>query len=275
MANILIPVDFSTISESAIKAGLQIASALDSEIIFLHLIEARAKDIFDKDSRNDFHRRVLNEVTKKTGKMEEYSKWAAKEKVRSEYYLNYDREYSSLIDFAEKNHVGLIVMGTHGASGTREILFGTHSQRIARLSYIPVLVVKEGNVPTEFRRVAFFTDLTEPPGEGFEALASICRILRAELHLVTLDLQDQSMDHDETMQKMGSYSSLIPEQVIRKDLFNSVDIESGVTEYCETHNIDIAAMVTHSERSNRGLFAGSVTEKMVNHLKFPVMSLHN
>jgi nucleotide-binding universal stress UspA family protein len=47
----------------------------------------------------------------------------------------------SLISAAQEKDCGLIVVGTHGASGLRELLLGSVSYHVVHLSPIPVVVV--------------------------------------------------------------------------------------------------------------------------------------
>ncbi|WP_025270302.1 universal stress protein [Hippea sp. KM1] len=48
----------------------------------------------------------------------------------------------SIVDFANKNEIDLIVMGAHGKSGLERFMFGSVTEKVMRLSDIPVLEVK-------------------------------------------------------------------------------------------------------------------------------------
>jgi hypothetical protein len=49
-------------------------------------------------------------------------------------------------------------------------------------------------------------------------------------------------------------------------VYNCFDFEEGLVEFTKKHG-SITAMVTHGEK-------GTITEKIVNHLDIPVLSLH-
>lgn len=50
-----------------------------------------------------------------------------------------------IVDFAEKNDIDLIVMGTHGKTGIQRLLIGSVAENVVRHSKKPVLVVRGEN----------------------------------------------------------------------------------------------------------------------------------
>jgi nucleotide-binding universal stress UspA family protein len=47
-----------------------------------------------------------------------------------------------IIDYATKENIDMVVIGTHGRSGLMHILMGSIAERVVRLSPCPVLTVK-------------------------------------------------------------------------------------------------------------------------------------
>jgi nucleotide-binding universal stress UspA family protein len=47
-----------------------------------------------------------------------------------------------ILRYAEKNNIGLIVMGTHGRKGLDKILFGSTAEKVVRSADCPVLTVR-------------------------------------------------------------------------------------------------------------------------------------
>jgi nucleotide-binding universal stress UspA family protein len=70
-------------------------------------------------------------------------------------FNNLDAELNSM---ARKEGLDLIAMGTQGATGAREILFGTHAVQVLHKAEVPVLVVPSAAQPDELKQVLFPTD---------------------------------------------------------------------------------------------------------------------
>ena len=52
------------------------------------------------------------------------------------------RPYEAIIQTAEANHCDLIVMASHGRSGTSALLLGSETQKVLAHTEIPVLVCR-------------------------------------------------------------------------------------------------------------------------------------
>ncbi len=48
-----------------------------------------------------------------------------------------------IVDYAEKNDVDLIVMGTHGRGGLEKMWLGSVTEKVLRKAHCPVLVVRQ------------------------------------------------------------------------------------------------------------------------------------
>ncbi|MGI0045233.1 MAG: universal stress protein [Nitrososphaeraceae archaeon] len=63
-------------------------------------------------------------------------------RLKSEVIVTSTSVPAAIIDYASKNRVNLIVIGTRGRSGIKKVLLGSVAQEIIRESRCPVLVAK-------------------------------------------------------------------------------------------------------------------------------------
>jgi len=48
-----------------------------------------------------------------------------------------------IIEVAEREHAGMIVMGSHGRTGLAHLMIGSRAERVVRLAPMPVVIVKD------------------------------------------------------------------------------------------------------------------------------------
>ena len=63
-------------------------------------------------------------------------------KVRTDVVIGVSSVAKEIIDYAEKNRVDMIVMGSRGLSGIKKMLLGSVADGVLRYSRCPVLVTK-------------------------------------------------------------------------------------------------------------------------------------
>jgi len=139
--HILVPTDFSAPSDRALSMAVDLALTFKARITLLHVwsmpnvgyAEALAWPTNEMESAA---RRTLSEAQARVS-----------ERLPDvDTVLQLGRDWQVIIDVAKERAVDLIVMGTHGRHGLPRVILGSVTEKVVRLSPIPVLTV---NVPLE------------------------------------------------------------------------------------------------------------------------------
>lgn len=135
---ILVPVSLSNLEDNVVRHAVEHSLNHDSE---LHAVHVVADDILERMENDDTveprnlgsktSREVLSDVKKK---VPEDVGFVSKELVGS--------PSSSIVRYANKNDIDIIVMGTHGRSGVERYLLGSVAEEVVRNSSCPVLTVE-------------------------------------------------------------------------------------------------------------------------------------
>jgi nucleotide-binding universal stress UspA family protein len=141
MIKILLPTDFSKASLNAIEYALDFASGSNVTLVFYHsfipfdsvLAGAREKN---REETIKVEQELKNRIEKLKVKMNENFP-----DVAIETCIDKGAESREIISYSEKNKIDLIVMGTKGASGLKEVLIGSVTSAIIDKSECPVLAV--------------------------------------------------------------------------------------------------------------------------------------
>ncbi len=139
--HILLPTDFSEYSEAAVEYVKDIAKRHDSKITMMYVIDEGKKVqgwYVPHISLDEFYREMEDEAKKRLEKCcyETMRDFKDVEKVVARGV-----PAEKIIDYAEKNGVDLIVMGSLHKSGM-DFFFGSTVAKVLKKAQIPVLCVK-------------------------------------------------------------------------------------------------------------------------------------
>ena len=146
---ILVPLDGSELAEVALPYAEELAGKLGSEVTLLYV--GRSTDDPHAHMRQFYLQRMV-EVIKRSAQ-ESLEKPAAKEiKVKSEVLVGNPAE--QIVDYADKENIGLIVMATHGRTGIRRWTLGSVADKVVRATKRPVVLIRAKDAYPEVRETS-------------------------------------------------------------------------------------------------------------------------
>lgn len=136
--SILIPTDGSETSEHAIEYGLDLAEAFDAKVHVLYVVEKEATYILTvglSDEEMDRHKEwgedTVSEVVER----------ASERGLEGTGVVKTGRVAKQIVEYAEDNDIGTIVMGQKGRGATIDKYLGGTAQKVMQTTDIPVVSV--------------------------------------------------------------------------------------------------------------------------------------
>jgi nucleotide-binding universal stress UspA family protein len=178
---------------------------------------------------------------------------------------------------AQEFNADLIVMGSHGSSGLREVFVGSNTEKVVRNSEIPVLVVKNRMGDEAMNKVVFASDFDKENVKSFQKAKKMFDILDVNMHLVYINTPGDGFRSTQEMEEKvsdffveagvtGEYS------VSDVKYYSAYSIEEGIFTYSNKVNADLIAIPTHGRKGLAHFFSGSISEDLVNHSDLPVIT---
>ncbi|MCK5654430.1 MAG: universal stress protein [Dehalococcoidia bacterium] len=130
---ILVTLDGSELAEIALPYAEELAGALDSEVTLIHVSESAEDKYLHMD---ELYMEKMVEATRKGA--ERYRGKSAK--VGAVHLVGHTAE--QIVDYADKEKIGLIVMATHGRSGIRRWFLGNVAAKVVRATERPVVLIR-------------------------------------------------------------------------------------------------------------------------------------
>ena len=146
---ILVPVDFSPHSETALVYAAELAESLGNALVILHIVHdpGEAPGYYSVKGRGKQLRRMEDVATE----------------MLDDFFLKIKKKHSGLsalkdattmlvvglpvnriLESAEKIGARMIIMASQGRTGLAHVLLGSKAETVVRLAPIPVMIVKNG-----------------------------------------------------------------------------------------------------------------------------------
>ena len=135
---IIVPLDFSSSSQSTIDYASMIAERFAATLILVHVIESLPYSITDTFQIVE-HRRALETLA--SSLLRNLSDDLRARKLDVKTHLVWGNPSREILAKARREKADLIVMGTHGRSGLPHMVMGSVAEKTVRLARIPVLTV--------------------------------------------------------------------------------------------------------------------------------------
>ena len=137
---ILVPVDFSSQSEAAVKYASEFARTFDSEIDLIHSYQIHPGAItpYGTVLPDDFFENIRLAATEK---LQEVLSQVLASGVQAKMHLSHNVPSYAIVDAAKQLSSDLIIIGTRGLTGIKHVVFGSVAQRTVCHAPCPVLTL--------------------------------------------------------------------------------------------------------------------------------------
>lgn len=149
---ILVPVDFSPHSETALVCAAELADTLGSKLVILHVVHdpGEAPGYYSVKGREKQMRRMedvaaemLEDYLHKM--LKKHSGMPALKKATT--MLVVGLPVNRILETAKKINARMIIMASQGRTGLAHAMLGSKAEQVVRLAPIPVMIVKNGKKP--------------------------------------------------------------------------------------------------------------------------------
>ena len=279
MKKILVPVDFSDAATNALQVAAQLAVRADASLYLLHVNETAPYIVPVSEYA----------YTSSTMDVEAYDQEANNRIQNLKAVLLTDPRFSQLTietvveeglmvsvvsRMADLKGIDLIVMGTLGASGWKEALVGSNTERVIRHAACPVLVIPQGVSTLDVKRVLVPSTLKPDQKGVFQVVKAWQDLLGFEVLALYVNdpLYAPTNGSIEAEKKRLTEPAGLGEVYLH--LYGpTLNEEMAILEYAAEAEADMIVMSTHQRRGLSHLLFGSITEDTANHAHLPVLAV--
>ena len=270
MKKILVPTDFSPQAENALKVAAQIALTHGSEIYLLHSIEMPLSISGSGDNSNLPESLYFIKLAEKN--FSEILKNSYLEDINVREAIGHSEIYNDIKAIVDDNEIDLIVMGSHGASGFKEMFIGSNTEKVVRTSSIPVLVIKNNHDVFEINDFVFASDFADDCKWSFNEAQKFAATVGAKMHLLFVNTPRDFKTTAQANETISDFLKDIEPNDLTINIYNDTSIEKGILQFTKDINAQLIGMSTHGRKGLSHFFNGSISEDLVNHANMPVIT---
>lgn len=275
MKTIIVPVDFSEHSEYALKAAGALAKKRNSEILALHMLDMHTASMNESGSYHQERTAFLLQMAKK--RFQNFLKKDYLQGVNVTPIIKHFKVFSEVNEVAKKENADLIVMGSHGATGLKELFLGSNAEKVIRFSEIPVMIVKNDLENFDFEEVVYATDFSRESIGAYLQTKSIVEDLGGKLHVLYVNTPYDNFKTTAEMHQMAAEFLIAAEGNAEKlkevSFVCDRTIEKGILNFANSVGADLIAVSTHGRKGLSHVFRGSLSEDIANHATLPILTV--
>jgi nucleotide-binding universal stress UspA family protein len=273
MKRILVPCDFSPPAQEAFRFAVNIALQNAGEIHVLYVIDGTVASNLNSSLSfsPDLNRNVVQKSEDHLNeKFAEMKKAYASDLLSITLKVETGSLTSTIKNYIPDSHIDLVVMGTHGASGLKELFFGSNTEKIVRYSGVPVIAVPDGAKIDLISNIVFPVDPSLCTEDLVLQIIEIQTFFQAKLHVLWINTPHFFKSDVEAMEDLQDFADF---HLLHNYTLNSRSEyieQDGILRFAKEFNGCLITMPTHGRKGIKRWLTGSITENVVNHVHCPV-----
>lgn len=270
MKRILVPTDFSDQAENALKVAVEIATKNNSEIFIIHSLEMPLHLSSSGDSGGMPESLFFIKLAE--NHFEELLEKPYLADLEIHEAIGHGEVYNDINEVSKSKNIDLIVMGSHGISGFKEMFIGSNTEKVVRTANVPVLVIKNEHENFDITNFVFATDFSEKCCETFKEAKKFAESVNAQMNLLYVNTPGNFITTADANKKMTEFVKELNIENFSLNIYNDTSVEKGILNFAKETNASLIGMSTHGRQGISHFFNGSISEDLVNHANRPVIT---
>ena len=276
MKHILFPTDFSENAWKAIQYGIALLKNEECKFYILYALEPQASapsaGITSKranqmihDSRTKESQDGLNKTLSKVNALPKNDKHAFEIRLANNYF------YSAVKAYVEKLNIDVVILGTKGASGIKEVTIGSNTANLINKLTCPILAVPEFAASNKISEIGFATDFSiDHFGTGINLLKDVAKDNHAKISVIHIVNNNKEMTPELLSNKKLLETTLSP---IELDFYTLTDIpvELGIRAFTESRRLNMLCVISKKRSFFSKLFTKSHSKAVSHNLDVPLI----
>lgn len=275
MKTILLPTDFSENSKNAINYAMSLCENFECTFYILNVqkqSEFLLDDLMTTPVGDSIHQAVFQDNKKE---LKQFMLNLKEEYKNKNFSFKSLFAFNSLTDAINQTisskEIDLIIMGTNGATGAKEVIFGSNTINVIRKVNCPIITIPENYKFSKIKSILFSTeDCKDFNKEGIKPLTDILSKFNADLSVLDLDFTN----YPEEENNSDSLKHLFDKQSFKYHNVAKVPSPMVISTITQLHEYQIHALFIESKSFfERFIYGSSDTDEISYNSQIPLLIL--
>lgn len=269
MKKILVPTDFSECSMNALNAAMKIAHKTGAEIELVHVYDRPVIGFVDLNIDHKKNKAMLQNAQKTIDGM---VKQLEADGIKVTPHILADIPLTEIMDQKKFSNIDLIVMGSHGSEGLKELFIGSNTEKVVRKSKVPILSLKEDQGSFDLKNIVLASNFYKELEGVFKQMDSFLSVFNPHYNLLKVVTPGNFETSHYSRKLMNEFASRFEIKDYSIHIYNDNNIEAGILNFAKDIKADAIVIATHGRKGIEHFINGSLAEDVVNHALTPVLS---
>ena len=276
--NILLPTDFSKNSGNAIAYAMELFKNEKCDFFFLHTYTPSFYRMDYMLGGPLFSAIPDSGVDISLAGLEKTLKDVKKTYKNPKHTYTIISAFNTLTDeineVTVEKEIDMVVMGTQGATGAKEIFLGTNTVYVLRKAIAPVLVIPENYTFQKIKRLLLPSDyLTNYKQNELSMVIKMAKMNKAELIVLHVK-EEYDLTTGQQENKMALYKSFAGLSTTFTELKGSI-MPDAILDYVKNNDIDLLMMMNRKHSFFERLFERQNVDQIGFHIKIPFLVIRD
>lgn len=263
MIKVLVPVDFSDTSEKALAYACHMFGSLPLEVTVLHVYGTHSTALMMKSIDNVLIKDANDNLK---NLLEKIKKTAPQVQFKTQLVKSY--AVQTVVSYGNSGAFNLIVMGTKGASGLKEVFLGSIAGGVITKTKAPVIVVPSNYGLNRPQHIVFaLNDVRLLEKTNLDALRLISKSNDSSVVALHVAIDTEDEFHTDEIQH-GDLNFKV------QNIQGSGNTNEDINDYLTENNADLLCLIRSKKDFLNRIFNDSVTLKQTFNSNIPLLVLH-
>jgi nucleotide-binding universal stress UspA family protein len=272
MKQIIVAIDFSKTSLSALAYGIHLANKAGADLQMVWVDNTTSDEVvfegFAHEERNE-----------KVALLKELQEHNAKKlkKGKLDFKTRKGKVYIEIAQQAKATNADLIIAGTHGVSGFEEFWIGSNAYRIVTHAPCPVITLRHDCKVEDVTKIVIPIDSSQETRQKIPVASQVAQLFNSEIHILSL----YSTSLKSVQRRVDNYAKQVVDYLKERkvkyvsEIKESENITRTTIDYADEIGANLIAIMTEQETTTANIFLGPYAQQMVNHSPIPVLSMRS